>query len=87
MAELVSAIASASNEQAAALEQINQGIMEVSQVVQNNAASSEKARQQVKNFPVRPTALKQHKNFKLNSGDLSLKEMLSHRARRNRSFE
>jgi len=39
--ELVSAIASASNQQAVALEQINQGIMQVSQVVQANAASSE----------------------------------------------
>ncbi|HWQ51779.1 MAG TPA: HAMP domain-containing methyl-accepting chemotaxis protein, partial [Terriglobales bacterium] len=39
--ELVASIATASNEQAAALTQINQGIMEISQVVQNNAASAE----------------------------------------------
>ena len=40
-AGLVEAIAVASNEQAAAVEQLNQGIQQVSQVVQNNAATSE----------------------------------------------
>jgi methyl-accepting chemotaxis protein len=42
-ANLVSEIASASNEQAAAIEQINRGIMQVSQVVQANSATSEQS--------------------------------------------
>lgn len=40
-ASLVGDIAVASNEQAAGIEQINQGIMQVSQVVQTNSATSE----------------------------------------------
>ena len=40
-ASLVNDIAVASNEQAAAIAQINQGIMQVSQVVQTNSATSE----------------------------------------------
>jgi len=40
-AELVNDIADASKEQAAGIEQINQGIMQVSQVVQANSATSE----------------------------------------------
>jgi len=40
---LVSDIAMASNEQAAAVTQINQGIMQVSQVVQSNSATSEES--------------------------------------------
>lgn len=40
-ASLVNDIAAASNEQAAAIAQINQGIMQVSQVVQTNSATSE----------------------------------------------
>ncbi len=40
-AGLVGAIATASHGQAAALEQVNQGIMEISQVVQSNAAAAE----------------------------------------------
>lgn len=76
MAELVSAIASASNEQAAALEQINQGIMEVSQVVQNNAASSEESAAASEELSSQADSLKTSiKIFKLNSGDLSLKEI------------
>jgi methyl-accepting chemotaxis protein len=41
--ELVGSIATASHEQAVALEQINQGIMQISQVVQSNAASTEES--------------------------------------------
>ncbi|WFR56568.1 HAMP domain-containing methyl-accepting chemotaxis protein [Anaerocolumna sp. AGMB13025] len=40
---LVSDIAIASNEQAAAIEQVNQGIMQVSQVIQTNSATSEES--------------------------------------------
>lgn len=42
-AKLVDAIARASNEQAAAMEQVNQGIIQISQVVQTNAATSEES--------------------------------------------
>lgn len=42
-AQLISGIASASNEQAAILVQINQGINQVSQVVQTNSATSEES--------------------------------------------
>ena len=41
--DLVKSIASASNEQAAGIEQINQGITQVSQVVQTNAAAAEES--------------------------------------------
>jgi methyl-accepting chemotaxis protein len=40
---LVNDIAIASNEQAAAIEQVNQGIMQVSQVIQTNSATSEES--------------------------------------------
>lgn len=43
MAELVSTIASASQEQAASIEQINMGVSQVSQVVQTNAATAEES--------------------------------------------
>ncbi|QUH25571.1 methyl-accepting chemotaxis protein [Serpentinicella alkaliphila] len=43
VANLVSDIAIASNEQAAAITQINQGIMQVSEVVQTNSATSEES--------------------------------------------
>lgn len=43
VADLVSDIAVASNEQAAGLEQINIGILQVSQVVQSNSATSEES--------------------------------------------
>ena len=42
-ADLVGAIAQASNEQALGIEQVNQGIAQVSQVVQSNAATSEES--------------------------------------------
>ena len=42
-ADLVGSIAIASKEQASGIEQINQGIIQVSQVVQNNAATSEES--------------------------------------------
>ena len=42
-AELVSAITKASNEQTLALEQINQGVLQVSQVVQADSATSEES--------------------------------------------
>jgi methyl-accepting chemotaxis protein len=41
--ELVGSIAIASKEQALGIEQLNQGIIQVSQVVQNNAATSEES--------------------------------------------
>lgn len=43
VASLVEGIAKASNEQKLALEQINQGVLQVSQVVQSNSATSEQA--------------------------------------------
>ena len=43
VASLVEGIAKASNEQQLALEQINQGVLQVSQVVQSNSATSEQA--------------------------------------------
>jgi len=43
VSELVSEINTSSNEQAAAIAQINQGIMQVSQVVQENSATSEES--------------------------------------------
>lgn len=43
VSNLVSDISNASNEQAAAIAQINQGIMQVSQVVQENSATSEES--------------------------------------------
>ena len=43
VANLVEGIAKASNEQQMALEQINQGVLQVSQVVQSNSATSEQA--------------------------------------------
>ena len=43
VADLVGAIAKASNEQNLALEQINQGVLQVSQVVQANSATSEES--------------------------------------------
>jgi len=43
VAGLVGSIAKASNEQNAALEQINQGVLQVSQVVQANSATSEES--------------------------------------------
>jgi len=43
VANIVSNIAIASNEQATGIEQINQGIMQVSEVVQNNSATSEES--------------------------------------------
>jgi methyl-accepting chemotaxis protein len=42
-ADLVGAIAQASNDQALGIEQVSQGILQVSQVVQNNAATSEES--------------------------------------------
>ena len=42
-AALISDIDVASNEQAAAIEQINQGIIQVSQVIQANSATSEES--------------------------------------------
>lgn len=42
-ADLVDSIAIASNTQSAAIEQLNLGIMQVSQIVQNNAATSEES--------------------------------------------
>ena len=44
VANLVNDIAVASNEQALGIEQVNQGIMQVSQVVQANSATSEERR-------------------------------------------
>ena len=41
--DIVGSIAKASNEQQLALEQINQGVLQVSQVVQSNSATSEQA--------------------------------------------
>lgn len=43
VADIVSAIAKASSEQKMALEQIDQGVLQVSQVVQSNSATSEEA--------------------------------------------
>lgn len=43
VADIVSAIAKASGEQKVALEQIDQGVLQVSQVVQSNSATSEEA--------------------------------------------
>jgi len=58
-ANLVSAIAVASKEQAIGIEQINQGIMQVSQVVQTNAATSEeKARRRARSSQVRRPSLR-----------------------------
>jgi methyl-accepting chemotaxis protein len=42
-ADLIENIAVASKEQAAAIEQINQGVVQISNVVQNNAATSEES--------------------------------------------
>jgi methyl-accepting chemotaxis protein len=42
-AELIKSIATASAEQSAGLEQINQGVTQISQVVQANAASAEES--------------------------------------------
>ena len=69
--ELVGTIATASHEQAAALEQINQGIMEISQVVQNNAASAEESAAASEELSAQADSLKEHVGvFKLNSRNL-----------------
>ena len=54
--ELVSSIAIASKEQAMGIEQLNQGILQVSQVVQSNAAtpSEERAPPPARSWPSRP---------------------------------
>ncbi|MEA4814690.1 MAG: methyl-accepting chemotaxis protein, partial [Oscillospiraceae bacterium] len=65
--ELVGAIASASHEQATALEQINQGIMQISQVVQSNAASAEESAAASEELSAQADSLKDYVSiFKLN---------------------
>jgi len=65
--EFVGAIASASNEQASALEQINQGIMQISQIVQSNAASAEESAAASEELSAQADGLKERVSvFKLN---------------------
>jgi methyl-accepting chemotaxis protein len=52
VADLVGEIAVASNEQDAGISQINQGIMQVSQVVQNNSATSVQVSQHFQHFGI-----------------------------------
>ncbi len=67
--ENIGAIASASNEQAAALKQTNQGIIEVSQVVQNNAAAAEECASASEELSGQADGLKERVSiFKLKSG-------------------
>ncbi|MPM18623.1 hypothetical protein SDC9_65036 [bioreactor metagenome] len=71
-AELVGAIAVASNEQAASLGQINQGVMQVSQVVQNNAAAAEECAAASEELSSQADGLKQNVGvFKLRHQTLS----------------
>ena len=58
-AELVANIASASQEQSAAVEQINQGINQVSSVVQSNAATSEESAAASEELSSQATQLKE----------------------------
>ncbi len=69
--EHIGAIASASNEQAAALEQINRGVIQVSQVVQSNAAASEECAAASEELSSQADSLKESVSiFKLNTDSL-----------------
>ena len=64
-------IATASNEQASALEQINEGITQISQVVQSNAASSEEGAAASEELSAQANTLKMRVSiFKLNEKSL-----------------
>ncbi|MPN57287.1 hypothetical protein SDC9_204981 [bioreactor metagenome] len=69
--ELIGAIATSSNEQAAALEQINQGIMQISQVVQSNAASAEESAAASEELSAQADSLKEYVSvFKLSGNPI-----------------
>ena len=71
--EHINAIAAATNEQSAELEQINLGIGQVSQVVQNNAASAEESAAASEELSAQADNLKANVSvFKLNSESRSL---------------
>ncbi|MPM37995.1 hypothetical protein SDC9_84618 [bioreactor metagenome] len=71
--DLVDNIASASNEQSAALVQINQGIIQVSQVVQTNAAAAEESAAASEELSSQAESLKKNVSaFKLSTGSMLL---------------